>query len=212
MFSFQCLWLSCILQLFYLSALSVTLDIPLPQKWAGWQTHSPQRIFFLLWLTWNHRHWSFTYACTHIQKTHPLWSTCFTGYKQIHSRSHMCTCSHTGCFCLFIVESTGNRKNPFVRTLHVLQLIYKGSKLSWPWMLHTHMHSHAHTLLFPHDTMCYDWQIDWPTDCGCGAPWQVEIGKWEAHFSLPSAEQKIKAFSSTEAIERGWAQGVQVVE
>lgn len=39
--------------------------------------------------------------------------------------------------------------------------------------------------------------------CSCGATWQVEIGKWEAHFSLPSTEQKIKAFSSTEAMERG---------
>lgn len=60
--------------------------------------------------------------------------------------------------------------------------------------------------------MCCDWQIDWPTDCGCGTTWQVEIGKWEAHFSLPSAEQKIKAFSSTEAIGRGGAQIVQVLE
>lgn len=60
--------------------------------------------------------------------------------------------------------------------------------------------------------MSYDWQIDWPTNCGCGATWQVEIGKWEAHFSLPSTEQKIKAVSYTEAIGRGGARGARVVE
>lgn len=58
--------------------------------------------------------------------------------------------------------------------------------------------------------MCYDWEIDWPTNCD--ATWQVEIGKWEAHFSLPSPKQKIKAFFSSEAVGRGGAQGVQVVE
>lgn len=73
--------------------------------------------------------------------------------------------------------------------------------------------THTHTLSSsPRDTMCYDWQIDLPTVCGCGATWQVEIGKWEAHFSLPLAEQKIRAFSSAEAVGGGGARGVQVVE
>lgn len=73
--------------------------------------------------------------------------------------------------------------------------------------------THTHTLsLFSCGTMGCDWQIDWPAYCGCGQTWQVEIGKWEAHFSLPLAEQKIKPFFTAEAIARGGAQGVQMAE
>lgn len=69
------------------------------------------------------------------------------------------------------------------------------------------MSTHIHT-----QTLSLIGKLTVPVGCGCGATWQVEIGKWEAHFSLPLAEQKIKAVSSSDAMQRGGAQGGQVVE
>lgn len=72
---------------------------------------------------------------------------CFTGHKQTHSRSHVCTCSHWQLFVSFSLGSTGICSVSFLMSLHVLlQLICDGSKLSWPCMPHTHPPSHAHTL------------------------------------------------------------------
>lgn len=45
--------------------------------------------------------------------------------------------------------STSNWESSFLRSLHVLlQLICKGSKLSWPCMPHTHGHTQTHTHSF----------------------------------------------------------------
>lgn len=157
----------------------------------------------------------FTYACTHTYRKHTVTTITAHMLDRIQTNAQSITYahmqSHSGLFFVSLsLPWTGSLKSSFVRSLHVLALlIYRGSELA---LYDAHTHTHAHMLLFPHDTMCCDWQIDWPTDCGCGATWQVEIGKWEAHFSLPSAEQKIKAFSSTEAIGRGGAQVVQVLE
>lgn len=157
-------------------------------------------------------HWSYFHSLMHAHTYRKL-TNCEPDNSALASLdTQLITNVHAvtqGCFCLFIF-GISRKISSFVRSLHVLpQLIYKGSELSWPCMTHTQAHAHSFP---PHDTMCYDWQIDWPTDCGCGATWQVEIGKWEAHFSLPSAEQRFKAFSSAEAIGRGGARGVQVVE
>jgi len=87
------------------------------------------------------------------------------------------------------------------------QQIYKTSVQSLPYMAHSRRLTRT-----PLPPRHYDWQIDWPADHCCGATWQVEIGKWEARFSLPSVAQRIKAVSSAEAIGRGGAQDAQVVE
>lgn len=101
-----------------------------------------------------------------------------------------------GCFYLFILAV--NKHLPKVPLLD-LYMRYQGLALTCP---HRHVHCRH---LFSHDTMCYDWQIDWPADWGCGATWQVEIGKWEEHFSLLSTEQKIKAVSSSEGNRKRWS-------
>lgn len=156
-----------------------------------------------------------TYACKHRENTHTANKITVCVLHWIQTNTQFITYVHMQSYReVFVSLSPSNWESSFLRSLHVLlQLICKGSKLSWPCMPHTHTRPHTETHTpFPHSTMCYDWQIDWPTYCGCGKTWQVEIGKWEAHFSLPSAEQKIKAFSSTEAIARGGVQGVQVAE
>lgn len=132
-------------------------------------------------------------------------------YSLVHSHTNIfCilqkTCS-TGCFCLFIFGI--NRQ--LEKLLCYVSTCVTTVNIQAPAQ-HTHEYTHIHRLLCPCYTMCYDWQIDWPVGCGCGATWQVEIGKWEAHFSLPSAEQKIKTVSSSEAMQRGGAQGGRVVE
>lgn len=73
-----------------------------------------------------------------------------------------------------------------------------------------------HTLTHTHTATA---KTDWPTRCSCRKTWQVEIGKWDAHFSQPSAEQKIGAFflfffiplelSGKSCIKR-WSEGVRV--
>lgn len=123
----------------------------------------------------------------------------------------MCTCSRIWMFFFFFITFANNGKLKALLCFYMCYRSINTRPVSCPGHTLEDTHTHAQTRL-PHDTMRCDWQIDWPTDCGCGTTWQVEIGKWEAHFSLPSAEQKIKAFSSTKAIGRGGAQRVQVVE
>lgn len=154
-------------------------------------------------IRWRYFH-SFMHANTY-RKTHCEQDN---STHWIHTYIVHHICEHAVCrgLCHFIFGSN--------RLLFCLVSCVTASHIQGQWavLVLYDTHTDTYTLLFPRNTMCYDWQIDWPTDCCCGASWQVEIGKWEAHFSLPSAEQKIKAFSSTEAIGRGGAQGVQVVE
>lgn len=136
-----------------------------------------------LWFTWSY--FSSLMRAQTVITAHEL--------HWIHtiSWSHMCT--WTRKFFLFDLVTTGNLKSSFVMPVHVITATIRGR-----WAVQTVTRSPL-----PRDTMCRDWQIDWPTDWG--STWQVEIGKWEAHFSLPSAEQKIKAFFLRRSNRKRWS-------
>lgn len=163
---FQYPGLSCNLQLFYVSAFCHTCYSTSIK--AGWvtKTLSSKEMFSSGSPGIIRTEVPFSYACTHVQKTHTANKIAARTLHWIHTNTQSITYVHMqwhqDVFVSLSLVSTGNLKSSFVRSLHMLpQLTYKGSELSWPWMTHTHTWTHTHTP-FPH--MCYDWQIDWPTD------------------------------------------------
>lgn len=138
----------------------------------------------LLCFTWNHSCWLTSHhLCMHSVRKH---TQCEQGirvcaspdtnkYTVNHESVHALTQS---LFVSLSLESTGSRERLFPRVSTCVSKAWKGTGRA-----HTRTHTHC---------SC---QIDSPTHCGCKT-WQVEIGKWEAHFSQPSSEQKIGAFFS----------------